>query len=133
MRQEDRPHELGWPIRGMLGTWRALVFRPLGTPTDRGEYLATAVAHCGECHTPRGALGGLKDRRAFAGNDDPPAPAPAIDDLGWDTSEWASFLEDGLTPDGEGTGGEMRRVIRDGTSQLTPEDREALAAWLAAF
>ena len=133
VRQEDLPHDLGWPIRGMLGIWRALAYRPLSTPLDRGAYLATAVAHCGECHTPRGALGGTREGKMFAGNDEPPVPAPAIDDLGWDRSEWASFLEDGLTPDGEGTGGEMRRVIRDGTSKLTPADRDALAAWLADF
>lgn len=131
VRQEDREHDLPWPVRGMLGTWRALVVRRPEPITDRGEYLATAVVHCGECHTPRGPLGGLRDRRRFEGSDDPPTPSPAIAGLGWEAGDWDSFLQDGLTPDGEGVGGEMRRVIRDGTSKLTDADRAALADWLA--
>jgi len=35
---------------------------------NRGAYLVTALAHCGECHTPRNFLGGIKRSQAFAGN-----------------------------------------------------------------
>ena len=34
---------------------------------NRGAYLAEALAHCGECHTPRNLAQGLDNRRKFAG------------------------------------------------------------------
>ena len=34
---------------------------------NRGAYFAEALAHCGECHTPRNPAFGLDNRRKFAG------------------------------------------------------------------
>ena len=34
---------------------------------NRGAYLAEALAHCGECHTPRNLAFALDNRRKFAG------------------------------------------------------------------
>ncbi len=34
---------------------------------NRGAYLAEALAHCGECHTPRNLAYGLDNRRKFGG------------------------------------------------------------------
>ena len=39
---------------------------------NRGAYLATALAHCGECHTPRNALGALDTSLWYAGTKDGP-------------------------------------------------------------
>ena len=76
-------HELTFPfsIRAAVGLWKLLFLDPdwvvAGnlTPTaDRGRYIAEALAHCGECHTPRNALGGLDKARWLAG-----APNPSGD------------------------------------------------------
>ncbi len=131
--REDTAHALRglWGWRGWLGPWRAMNLDRTPSPSmDRGEYLGTAVLHCGECHTPRGPTGGLRHRRELGGNDDPPAPAPDLTALGWDLDDWASFLEDGLTPDDDLVGGEMRALIRQGTRTLSDADRRAIGAWV---
>ena len=44
----------------------------------------------------------------------------------------ADLLETGRTPEGEALGGSMIPVIRN-TSQLTPEDRAAIAAYIKSL
>lgn len=143
--QDDRPHEIKGAYRGGLGLWRMMAFRPATTFDDgltddgaairdeatRGRYLVDALGHCGECHTPRSSVGVPKRHRYLQGWDD--LHAPDISALGWNTSELASFLDDGMTPDGDVTGGEMFRVIREGTSRLNDADRRAIAAWITAL
>ncbi len=128
----DRPQEPHETSRGrwQLALWRPLVFRPRGPAAgqSQGEYLVRAVGHCGECHTPRGSLGGLQERRHFQGS---PGLAPPIHDLGWRADEWADFLESGMTPEYDIPGGQMGRIIRDGTARLSEEERRAMAQWLA--
>ncbi|MBW2258169.1 MAG: c-type cytochrome [Deltaproteobacteria bacterium] len=112
--------------------------RPAPAHQLKGMYRwVDAAAHCGECHTGRGGLGGLRKRRYLAGNDDPPEPAPNITphDHGaahWSAADWTTFLEDGMAPDGDFVGGEMRRVVREGTVLLSDEDRRAMAEYLRA-
>ncbi|HEY5598718.1 MAG TPA: cytochrome c, partial [Kiloniellales bacterium] len=67
--QANRPHELYLPfrLRALVSVWKWLFFTPgrlAEEPTrdaawNRGAYLVQALGHCGECHTPRDALGGL--------------------------------------------------------------------------
>jgi len=47
----------------------------------------------------------------------------------WSAKDIAYFLETGQTPDGDTAGGAMVRVIKN-TSQLTPEDRAAIAEYV---
>ncbi|MBW1880542.1 MAG: cytochrome c [Deltaproteobacteria bacterium] len=125
-----------WKVTG----FRRGPFRPDPDRSDawnRGGYLVDAAAHCGECHTGRGGLGGLRKRRYLAGNDDPPEPAPNVTphEHGaghWSTTDWTAFLEDGMAPDGDFVGGEMRRVVTEGTTLLSDEDRHAMAEYLRA-
>lgn len=141
----DEDHEVqglrGW--RGGLGLWRMLYFRAWSEPKEvgtteqaRGAYLVDVVGHCGECHTPRNGLGALRKRAYLSGAIGPPHSAPNITSHEWGIGRWSlddidSFLEDGMTPDGDFTGGEMNRVIRHGTGALNEEDRRAMASWLA--
>ncbi len=63
-------HELPFPfnVRLVLGGWKFLYFNDeprveLANADDkvkRGQYLVEGPGHCGECHTPRDALGGFK-------------------------------------------------------------------------
>src|SRR4249919_1232716 len=61
--------------RWLMAFWSA-VFRPgerfrpnveQSAQWNRGAYLSEALAHCGECHTPRSALQGLNERKKFSG------------------------------------------------------------------
>lgn len=138
----NREHEVSrgrWQLR----LWRPLAFHPRGplhlsgedTQRDRGAYLVRAVAHCGECHTPRGSLGGTRDRRFLGGSDLDPEPGPNITPhagaLGdWTVGDWVTFLETGMTAEGDFVGGQMRRVVDEGTARLPDEDRRAMATYL---
>lgn len=137
--QDNQPHALTrYRWRGALAFWKLLELRrgPLSIdpadPLDRGRYLVEAVTHCGECHTPRNGMGGLKRRLAMAGTDAPPEPAPDIrpEALGWSVRDWEDFLDLGMTPDGDFVGGEMARVIEAGTARLSVQDRRAVARWM---
>lgn len=136
------PHER--QARWQLRIWRPLAFRQRGVfepdadrseVANRGAYLTEAVAHCGECHTPRGGLGGLKHRAFLAGSDAEPEGGPNLtpheDALGaWTHSDWTLFLESGMTPEGDFVGGQMGRVVREGTAKLSEADRAAMATFL---
>lgn len=131
----DRPHEARAIATGRLPltVWRWLSFRPAKVAEDRGTYLVEAVAHCGECHTPRDGLGRVRKGRAMAGNGDPPAPAPNVTPgaLVWTVEDWTGFFETGMLPDGDAVGGEMARVVR-ATARLPEADRRAMAAVMVA-
>ena len=137
------PHEVGFPfnIRLALGGWKFLFLSdtpaiPTADLTDiekRGQYLVEGLGHCGECHTPRNALGGRQMSRWLAGGPNPdgegkiPNITPAK--LTWSEAEIAEYLTSGFTPDFDSVGGSMAGVVTN-TSHLTPEDRTAIAAYL---
>ncbi|MDO9638628.1 MAG: cytochrome c [Pseudotabrizicola sp.] len=138
----SQPHQVGFPfsIRRLVGGWKVLNtdrdFVLQGDLTEaetRGRYIAEAMAHCGECHTPRNALGGLDTSRWMAGAPNPsgrgtiPNITPAK--LDWSEGEIVQYLTSGFTPDYDSAGGHMVAVIEN--MALLPEsDRAAVAAYL---
>lgn len=139
------PHDVGFPfnIRRTVGLWNTLYLRDDFAITDevseaeqRGRYLAEALAHCGECHTPRNALGATDRTRWLHGAPNPSGrgtiPALTPDELRWSSDEIAAYLNDGFTPEFDSAGGHMRPVIAN-LSQLPAEDRQAIAAYLGAL
>lgn len=153
MKPVDRPskrHELGFPynIRFLLTFWKWMNFRRGAFAPDpakskqrnRGAYLVTALGHCGECHTPRNSLGGLRRSLSMSGSADGPAGgAPNITPhketgIGnWSAEDIVSALKLGMLPDGDFIGGEMTEVVEHGTSKLTDADLKAIATYLAAL
>lgn len=141
------PHDLGFPfnIRLTLGGWKLLFgnrdwqLETEDPVLDRGRYLVEALGHCTECHTDRNILGGTKTQRWLAGAPNPSgkgripnitAHADGIES--WSTAEIVEYLTSGFTPDFDVAGGEMYEVVLN-MSQLSPEDREAMAAYLKAI
>ena len=76
--QKNIPHDLILPFgrQALLMIWKNMVWSPqtfISNPEktkswNRGAYIAQALAHCGECHTPRNLLGGLKTYLHFSGS-----------------------------------------------------------------
>ena len=61
----NQAHYVAFPvsIRRFIGVWKTAFLTDDWLPktdADRGRYLVEALGHCGECHTPRNILGGLK-------------------------------------------------------------------------
>jgi mono/diheme cytochrome c family protein len=109
----------------------------------RGEYLVKAVAHCGECHTPRGATQAVDSSRFLAGNPKGPensevpniTPDPQTG-LKWSVEEIADYLESGNKPDGDVVGGIMGEVIYGnvaGYKDMTKADRTAIAQYIKSI
>jgi mono/diheme cytochrome c family protein len=140
-------HALDFPFgfRPLLDGWRLLFFEDGTFQPDpaqseawnRGAYIVTGPGHCGECHTPRNALGARQHEWFLAGTSDGPdgKPVPNItpheDGIGgWSRSDIAFALQTGILPDGDVLGGAMSEVIDDATSHLTADDRNAIAEYL---
>jgi len=142
-----RDHDVQFPfnIRRLLGGWKFLFLdgKPF-TPDpaqsaqwNRGAYLVNGPSHCAECHSPRNVLGGIVGGQRFAGG-------PNIEGEGWipnitqkgigsySEKDIAYLLKTGDMPDGDSVGGAMTAVIRN-TSQLTDEDRAAMATYIKSL
>ena len=140
----NKPHELAFPysIRLAVGGWKFLYMtndwvRPAETTfEERGRYLVEALGHCAECHTPRDQLGGLDLTRWMAGAPNPSGrgtiPGLSPNQLKWLPADIEYYLETGFTPDFDSAGGGMASVVLN-LSQLTPEDRAAITAYITAI
>lgn len=140
----NQPHELKFPFgwRWLLWGWKLLFFSPgpfvpdaaRNAPLNRGAYLVNALGHCGECHTPRNFLGGPKKSRAFAGSKLAKAPNLTPTRLkNKSDAELKEFLLTAMTPDGDVAAEAMAEVVRNTTSQLTPQDLDAVLAYLRSL
>lgn len=103
---------------------------------NRGAYLAEALAHCGECHTPRNIGFALDNRKKFAGALTAGWRAFNISSdqatgLGaWSDDQVFSYLSSGHAI-GHGTAsGPMGEAVDQSLSKLAPEDIHALVAYL---
>lgn len=151
VRRANKPHELKFFARArtFVGSWKALYFKPGAYRSDpakpalwnRGAYLSEAAAHCGECHTPRSALGGIKTDLHYAGTRAGPdgSVVPNITPdkktgIGkWNKSELVAYLESGLKPDGDSAGDLMAEVIDNGLKYLRKDDLAAIADYVLAL
>ena len=151
VKQVNRQHDLNWytRARSFVSSWKGLYFTPGAYKPDaaksatwnRGAYLAEAAAHCGECHTPRGALGAVKSGLHYAGTREGPkdSVAPNITPdkktgIGrWRVSELADYLETGMTPDGDSAGDLMAEVIDNGLRYLRKDDLTAIAEYVLSL
>ena len=141
------PHELGFPfnIRLAVGGWKFLYFNDqprvqLASADDkvkRGQFLVEGPGHCGECHTPRDAMGGFLPGKWLAGGPNPegkgtiPNITPGGDLGSWSEGDIANYLETGFTPDFDTAGGSMVEVQQN-IAHLPKGDIEAIAAYLKA-
>ncbi len=103
---------------------------------NRGSYLAEALAHCGDCHTPRNLMFATKSGRKYAG--------AAVDGWkaynitsdretgigAWSDAEIEQYLSSGHAPAHGSAGGGMREAIDLSLRHLSSEDIAALTQYL---
>jgi mono/diheme cytochrome c family protein len=148
--QPSKPNAISPPFgwRMLLWFWRALYFREGPLPSaagknaewQRGRYLAEAVGHCQECHTPRNFMGAMEGNMAYAGNPNGPdqqdAPNITSDPSSavarWSVEDVTQLLTDGQTPDFDFVGSGMAQVVK-GTGELTKADRHAIAVYVKSL
>jgi mono/diheme cytochrome c family protein len=103
---------------------------------NRGAYLVEALAHCGECHTPRNLAFALNNRKKFAGavtagwrafniSSDKSTGVGA-----WRDDDLISYLSLGHSA-GHGTAsGPMGEAVDHSLSKLMPEDIGSIVTYL---
>jgi mono/diheme cytochrome c family protein len=143
---EASANTLAFPFNQRWGMifWSALFnrddrFEPDTSKTpewNRGAYLAEALAHCGECHTPRNPALALNHRQKFAGAVTAGWRAfnitgdKATGVGGWRDDDLIAYLSIGHAA-GHGTAsGPMGEAVDHSLSQLAPEDIRAVVAYL---
>ena len=148
--RENKAHDVGWPFSSRLlqTGWKFLFFalgpfQPSPEHSDaynRGAYLVTALAHCGECHTPRNLFGAVRSSMPLAGTPDGPegrlvpniTPDPDTGIGKWERDEVVELLRTGSTPEQSKVKGAMREAIEDGLKYLSDADLDAIADYLFA-
>ncbi len=144
MKVANRENHLPFPmnIRQGLTFWN-LVNLSSGTGTEvagrseawnRGRYLTDALAHCGECHTPRNLTMGMKESAYLQGAELEGVIAPDITKagltrMGFDPLVFASFMKSGISAQGAMTN-QMFEVVHFSTQYLSPDDLAAMSAYL---
>jgi mono/diheme cytochrome c family protein len=106
---------------------------------NRGAYLVEALAHCGDCHTPRNLAFALDNRRKFAGAFTAGWRAYNITshkDAGigsWSDAEIFDYLSSGHAK-GRGTAsGPMAEAVDHSFSQMEPDDIHAIVTYLRSI
>ena len=135
--------------RSSVRVWRGLNFDPQRFEVDpekseewnRGAYLSEALAHCGECHTPRTFMGATDDDLYYAGSVEGPegelapniTPHEATGIGSWSTPDITWFMQTSFKPDGDDAQGLMGELVTQGYSFLTDADLSAIAVYLKAL
>ena len=141
-----RPNTLTFPFnqRWLMSIWSLLFnenarFAPNTAQSaewNRGAYIAEALAHCGECHTPRNLAFALDNRKKFGGaltagwhafniSSDKATGIGA-----WSDDEVFAYLSTGHAL-GRGTAsGPMGEAVDQSFSTMAPADIHAMVAYL---
>lgn len=142
----NRANELPFPFnqRWTMNFWNAAFFKSErfeadpAKPADwnSGHYLASALGHCAECHTPRNLGFGLKHHQEFAGEVLQGWHAYNITaDTkygigGWSDGAVLQYLTTGHTDGHASASGSMGEAIEHSLQYLDPADASALVVYL---
>jgi mono/diheme cytochrome c family protein len=107
-----------------------------GPAWNRGAYLAEALAHCGECHTPRNLAFALDNRNKFAGALTGGWKAYNITgdhDTGigsWSDADIFAYLARGHATNHGTASGQMGEAVDNGFANMTPDDLRAVVTYV---
>jgi mono/diheme cytochrome c family protein len=144
--QSNRANDLSFPFsqRWAVGFWNAAFFKDKRFVADAaksaewnsGAYLATALGHCAECHTPRNLAFGLEHGRELAGAELQGWRAYNITSdarygIGaWSDAQLAQYLKMGFAAGHGLAAGPMGEAVAHSLQYLEPADVGALVAYL---
>jgi mono/diheme cytochrome c family protein len=132
------PFNLRFAVRfwKMLFLENALPDASRGESADwnRGRYLANALGHCAECHTPRGGFGQLDGAKPLAGGalgriHAPDLTPEGLANRGWSARDLQTFFGTGIAPQGSAFG-EMHPVVHLSSQYMTPGDLRAISTYV---
>lgn len=145
-KQPERSNELSFPFnqRWAMGFWNAAFFKSQRFKNDdskpaqwnSGAYLATALGHCAECHTPRNFGLGLKHGSELAGEEVQGWKAYNITPdsqhgIGaWTDEQIAAYLRSGHAAGRASASGPMAEVVSNSLQYLTADDVASLVNYL---
>jgi mono/diheme cytochrome c family protein len=148
VRSQNQPNTLGFAYnqRWLMGVWSPFFignerFRPNSAQSpewNRGAYLAEALAHCGECHTPRNLAFALDNRSKFSGSIYGWNAFNITSDKGsgigaWSDDELRGYLSAGHAS-GRGTAaGPMGEAVDKSFSEMAPADIGALVTYVRSI
>src|SRR5271155_1662979 len=146
VRAANRSDTLGFPYnqRWSMIFWSAVFsdnsrFTPNAARSEqwnRGAYLAEALAHCGECHTPRNLAFALNNRKKFAGAETAGWQAFNITSeegtgIGsWSDDEVFAYLSQGHAPNRGTAAGPMGEAVDQSLSHMAGSDIRSLVVYL---
>ncbi|ARU00296.1 c-type cytochrome [Yoonia vestfoldensis] len=141
--QTDLPFPFNIRTGVLAWNWLQLDTRNLPQSDDpilaRGAYLVNHLGHCGECHTPRDDLFGMRDDLYLAGATMDGWHAPnltgdPVTGLGeWSAQDLIDYLGRGQAADRVQAAGPMADVVQHATRHLHQDDLAAMAAYLKAL
>ena len=142
-------NHLSFPFnqRWSMMVWRELYFNAGSFKPDpnrsaawnRGAYLVEGLGHCSACHSPRNALGGIDQGKAFTGATvDGWFALNLSSNLhtglgGWTAAEIATYLKTGAVTGKTTALGPMAEVVKNSTSHLTDADLAAIGEYLKSI
>jgi len=146
IKQGRRRNALGFPFnqRWAMGFWNAAFFKSQRFAADpsksaqwnSGAYLATALGHCGECHTPRNVGFGLEHGKELAGAELQGWRAyditsdPKYGIGSWSVGEIAQYLKTGHVDGHASAAGPMGEAVENSLQYLDAADLAALVDYL---
>lgn len=146
VRQANPQNELPFPFNQRWGMrfWNLAFFREQRFSVDpekderwnRGAYLATALGHCGECHTPRNLAFAMSSGRYLAGEVIQGWFAANITSDkdtgigGWTDRQLADYFSRGHAEGRSSASGPMAEAVENSLQYLTGEDIQALIVYL---
>ena len=133
--------------RWLMAIWQALFnpdrrFEPntnRSTKWNRGAYLTEALAHCGDCHTPRNRLQALNNRSKFSGGFEAGWRAYNITEdrrtgIGaWRDATLARYLSTGHAHSHGTASGPMGEAVDRSLAYLTASDVKAIVTYLRSI
>jgi mono/diheme cytochrome c family protein len=146
IRQANRVNDLAFPFnqRWAMGFWNAAFFKDRrfvanaskSPEWNSGAYLATALGHCGECHTPRNLGYGMERGKELAGEELQGwrayniTPDPKYGIGSWSDAQIARYLQTGFADGHASASGPMGEAVAHSLQFLKPEDVAALVTYL---
>jgi mono/diheme cytochrome c family protein len=146
MKQRNKANDLAFPFnqRWAVSFWKAAFFKSQRFAADTakspqwnsGAYLATALGHCAECHTPRNFGYGLEHGHELAGEELQGwraynITADVAHGIGsWSDPDLAAYLKSGHAPGHASAAGPMGEAISHSLQYLNDEDVASLVAYL---